>query len=124
MNPQQAKDYLQSRLPAMVVEVIENYSNQYTTGATRFIFEKDGKKANLMFNKSVKLDTEGLDGIIDAILKKFSEAPVEPAPVVEQAKTPASEIPEEAYSQSNISYELYTAAKKVVETYEKENPMT
>lgn len=124
MNAQEAKNYLQSRLPDMVVEVVENYSNQYTTGATRFIFTKGEQKANLMFNKGVTLDTSGLDGIVNAITKKFSEAP---APV-EQPETKVlttEEMPKiEHHNPVSVSYDLYTAAKRVVETYEKENPMT
>ena len=133
MNPQEAKDYLQSNLSDMIVEVEENYSNQHAKNATRFIFTKGETKTNIMFKQGMKLDTELLGSVIEAIRKKF--ASVKSTEQIKKAKeevealappaTPIDLPPAPAPAQSgDVSYAFYLAAKHVVETYERERPMT
>ena len=131
MNPQEAKDHLQSNLPDMIVEVEENYSNQHAKNATRFIFIKGELKTNLMFKQGFKLDPEVLSGVIEAIRKKFASAPIK-----EQIKQTVAVVKENTPQSVNTTeiknhgetdelfYELYKAAKNVVEAYERDNPMT
>ena len=130
MNPQEAKEYLQNNLPDMVVQVEENYSNQHAKNATRFIFTKGETKTNLMFKQGFKLDTEVLGGVIDAIRKKFASIPAK-----EQIKETIQEVEAKApepisapapapSGTQDVSYSFYLAAKHVVETYEREHPMT
>lgn len=120
----ESKEYLEQRLPGIKVEVMENYTNKHAINATRFIFSKEGEKsANLMFKKGFNLSTDVLDGVIEAIRKKFANAkaaPLVPEPQEEVQKTDRV-VP---MSKNSPSYDLYLAAKKVVETYEAENPMT
>ena len=124
MNAQEAKDYLQEKLPDMVVEVEENYSNQHAKNATRFIFTRGEQKTNLMFKNGFKLEPDVLNGVIDAIIRKFGQAPKPVAKPIEPVNTTQLADSAIAPSKNPISYDLYIAAKKVVETYEKENPMT
>lgn len=132
MNAQEGKDYLQGQLPDMVIEVEENYSNKHATNATRYIFTKGELKTNLMFKQGFKLDTEVLSGVVDAIRKKFEAAPAKAK--MEQAKEEVEQLAPEPkpetktapapVAQADVSYAFYLAAKHVVETYEREHPMT
>ena len=130
MKPQEAKEYLQNNLSDMIVEVEENYSNQHAKNATRFIFTKGELKTNLMFKQGFKLDQEVLNGVIEAIRKKFASAPAKEKikETIEsvQASAPAPEPQAQPVqtAPADISYSLYLAAKHVVETYEREHPMT
>ena len=124
MNAQDAKTYLENRLPDMAVEVEENYSNQHAKNATRYIFTRGEQKTNLMFKRGFKLDEDVLNGVIDAIIKKFGAAPKAPvAEVLEAVKAQEPQVAPAPVS-SNLSYDLYLAAKAVVEAYERDNPMT
>jgi hypothetical protein len=131
MNPQEVKDHLQSNLLDMIVEVEENYSNQHANNATRFIFTKGELKTNLMFKQGFKLDPEVLSGVIEAIRKKFASAPIKEQ--IKQTVAVVKENTEQSVNTAEIKtpgqtdelfYELYKAAKNVVEAYERDNPMT
>lgn len=123
MNILKTQEYFQNQLPDFSIRFEENYKGQKNT---RFIFEQNGVDAAVLIANSLEAPDNFYDKIATAVRKKFEKSPVEAkiAEVKEAVQSaPLADNPVIA-SVNKVSYDLYFAAKKVVETYESENPMT
>lgn len=135
MNVPDSKDYLEKQLSGVSVEIIQNWKGQKNN---RYEFSKPGieKPAAILLGQSLPLGSDMLDDIAVAVNKKFSEAPIsfpkkqevqetvgqeaQPTPYREEAQEPVFKPKETA----DYIHEAYVAAKRFVEAYEKDNPMT
>lgn len=125
MTVPDSKDYLEKLLPGVSVEIIQNWKGQRNN---RYEFSKPGieKPAAILLAQSLNITAAMLDDIAVAVNKKFDSAPVSiPESLAPEAVTTEDIATNEVIKTYNkIERDLYEAAKKVVEAYERKNPMT
>ena len=126
MNTNDAKEYLNTLLPDFNITIEEFYKGKPNN---RYVFEKDGVDAAMLFAQKLAMTKEILQDVAAAVKKRFdTPQAIEKKLDAEENKTEApaeqQKITEIAGKPSELEFSFYKAARKVVADFERKYPMT
>ena len=126
MNTNDAKEYLNTLLPDFNITIEEFYKGKPNN---RYVFEKDGVDAAMLFAQKLAMTKEILQDVAAAVKKRFdTPQAIEKKLDAEENKTEAPaeqpKITEIAGKPSELEFNFYKAARKVVADFERKYPMT
>lgn len=129
MNVQETKNYLAELLPDFNINVDERWQGKPNN---RFVFERDGVDAAMLFAQKLKITQEFLQDVATAVKKRFnSPKAIEKAvekkleePKKKEEALPEPQVHKFSGTPSELEFSFYRAAKQLVADFEAKYPMT